>query len=187
MPKFDYEEMEEMLRRWIAANEEAARTKDWSYLGKNFYTEDAVYSWNTGTSTEFVAKGRKQITEWAFGTEMAGLEEWVYPYMRTVIDPNKGELVGFWRQLSPFNGPDGKPYEILGTGGSWFRYAGNFKWSWQRDWFDLGNMFHCFQQMEKNGDLNEVMQERLAGKRGFNGWVSLSDFHWQDGIINRED
>ena len=35
--------------------------------------------------------------------------------------------------------PDGSPYVIAGIGGSWFRYGGNGQWSWQRDFFDVGN------------------------------------------------
>ncbi len=38
-----------------------------------------------------MARGRKQIHEWAFGTEMAGLEHWVYPYVRTLIDDQRDE------------------------------------------------------------------------------------------------
>lgn len=187
MPNFTYEELEDMLERWIQANVDAAKKKDWSDLGNSFYTDDAIYSWNTGTSTEFVARGKQQIVEWAFGTEMAGLEDWQYPYVRTVIDPKRGEVVGFWRQMAPVKGPDGKAYEILGTGGSWFRYAGNYKWCWQRDWFDLGNMFDCFTKMAANGDLNETMQNRIGGKTALNGWVSINDFSWLDTVVDRQD
>ena len=80
MPRFPRQELEEMMRRWVAANDEAGRTGDWSKMS-GFYTEDAIYSWNNGQNWEFVARGRKQIHEWAFGSEMAGLEHWVYPYV----------------------------------------------------------------------------------------------------------
>ena len=43
MPAFPRDEMEEMVRRWVAANDEAGRTGDWSGMSQ-FYTEDAVYS-----------------------------------------------------------------------------------------------------------------------------------------------
>ena len=134
MTAFPRTELEEMLRRWVAANDEAGRTGDWSPMG-DFYTEDALYTWNNGPGWEFAARGRQEITDWVFGTEMAGLEHWTYPYVRTLIDDEKGEILGVWRQLAPDRGPDGAPYEIAGTGGSWFRYAGNFRWSWQRDFF----------------------------------------------------
>ena len=89
MAAFARQELEEMMRRWVAANDEAGRTGDWSKMSQ-FYTEDAIYTWNNGQNWEFVASGRKQIHEWAFGSEMAGLEHWVYPYVRTLIDDQKG-------------------------------------------------------------------------------------------------
>ena len=78
MTAFLRKEMEEMVRRWVETNNEAGRTGDWSKMSA-FHTEDAIYSWNTGPKTEFVDHGRQQIHDWAFGTEMAGLEKWTYP------------------------------------------------------------------------------------------------------------
>ena len=92
MPGFPRDELEEMMRRWVAANDEAGSTGDWSKM-PDFYTEDAVYSWNTGPNWDFVATGRQEIAEWAFGTEMSGLEKWTYPYVRTLIDDRKGEAI----------------------------------------------------------------------------------------------
>ena len=73
MPAFPRDELEEMVQRWVAANDEAGRSGDWSPMAE-FYTEDALYTWNNGHKWEFVARGRQQIHEWVFGTEMAGLE-----------------------------------------------------------------------------------------------------------------
>ena len=111
MPAFPRDEIEEMVRRWVAANNESGRTGDWSKMSE-FYTEDAIYSWNNGPNWEFVARGRQQIHDWAFGSEMAGLEHWTYPYVRTLIDDQKGEFLGFWRQVAPVKDKDGVPYEI---------------------------------------------------------------------------
>ncbi len=47
MALFRREEIEEMVGRWLAANEEAGRTGDWSKLSR-FYTDDALYTWNNG-------------------------------------------------------------------------------------------------------------------------------------------
>ena len=85
MPAFPRAELEEMMRRWIAANDEAGRTGDWGPLAE-FYAEDALYSWNNGPKYEFVARGRKEIAEFVFGTEMSGLEKWSYPYVKVLID-----------------------------------------------------------------------------------------------------
>ncbi len=112
MPAFPRAELEEMVRRFVAANDEAGRTGDWYPLAQ-FYAEDAIYTWNNGAKWEFIARGRKQIHDWVFGTEMEGLEKWTYPYVRTLIDDQKGEVIGIWRQIAPVAGEDGKPYEIV--------------------------------------------------------------------------
>ncbi len=186
MSSYPREELEEMMRRWVAANDEAGRTGDWSKMPE-FFLEDAVYSWNTGDKYEFVARGKQQIAEWAFGTEMAGLEKWVYPYVRTLIDDQKGEIVGFWKQVAPSKDPDDKPYEIAGTGGSWFRYGGNYKWAWQRDFFDHANAGVVFLGMMENGDLTEVMQERMKKGSRMPGWVRRETFDWFGTVVDRED
>jgi hypothetical protein len=185
MPAFPRHELEEMVHRWVEANNEAGRTGDWSKMSE-FYTEDAIYSWNTGPNWEFVARGRQQIHEWAFGSEMAGLERWVYPYVRTLIDDQKGEFLGFWRQVAPVSDPDGVPYEIHGTGGSWFRYAGGFQWAWQRDFFDHANAGAVFGAMAKNGDLTEKMLERMKKGSKMPGWTRRSEFDWFETLADRE-
>ncbi|TFH20758.1 MAG: nuclear transport factor 2 family protein [Myxococcales bacterium] len=189
MPSFPREELEEMFRRFVEANNEAGRTGDWSKMSQ-LYTDDAVYSWNNGSKWEFCARGRKQIGDWAYGTEMDGLQQWTYPYVRTLVDDSKGEVVGFWRQIAPINNPDGEPYEIAGTGGSWFRYAGDWKWCWQRDFFDHSNAGHTFLEMAGNGDLNEIMQDRIKKGSRMPGWIRRkgSDaFHWYETMHERED
>jgi len=177
MPSFPREELEEMVSRWVAANDAAGRSGDWSKMSE-FYTEDAVYTWNNGPGWDFIAEGRQQIHDWVFGTEMEGLESWTYPYVRTLIDDKKGEVLGVWRQLAPLTDPDGQPVEIAGTGGSWFRYAGDFKWAWQRDFFDHINAGVVFGEMAKNGQLNERMQERMKKGHKMPGWTRRENFDW---------
>ena len=186
MASFRREEIEEMVGRWLEANEEAGRTGDWSKLS-HFYTDDALYTWNNGAGWEFVAKGREQIRDWVFGTEMEGLEHWVYPYVRTLIDDRKGEVLGIWRQIAPEKDPEGKPYEIAGTGGSWFRYAGDFKWCWQRDFFDHMNAGVVFGEMAKNQQLTPKMLERMQKGSKMPGWIKRSEFDWYETIVDRED
>lgn len=191
MARFSYEEMQEMVNRWVQANRESGQNgNSWEVMSE-FYTDDAIYSWNYGPKDEFVARGKDQLRDWAFGLEMAGLDGWRYPYIRTLIDPVKGEFVGFWRQLAPEKNPDtGKSYEIVGTGGSWFRYAGNFKWCWQRDFFDLGNATDCFIKMMTNNHLSPGMTARLnklANGERRPGWVKLSEFDWLTTLADPED
>ncbi len=106
--------------------------------------------------------------------------------MRTIIDDQKGEILGIWRQIAPVKDPKGNAYEIAGTGGSWFRYAGNFRWSWQRDFFDHSNAGAVFMAMAKNGDLTEEMQARMKKGSAMPGWVKRNEFDWFETIADRE-
>ena len=75
--------------------------------------------------------------------------------------PLGGAPVGLWKQVADAKKADGTNYEIAGLGGSWFRYAGNFQWSWQRDFFDVGNAGATFMAMIKDGTLLPGMQQRM--------------------------
>ena len=118
---------------------------------------------------------------------MEGLEKWTYPYVRTVIDDQKGEIIGIWRQIAPVTGDDGKPVEIGGTGGSWFRYAGNFQWIWQRDFFDQSCAGAVFMDLMQQGKLSEKMQQRMKAGSRQPGWVKRAEFDWYGTIADRED
>lgn len=155
------EELEEMAERWLEANRVAEETGDWVNTLGALYHDDAVYRWNIGPNEEFVAEGIQQIRDNALGVQMAGFEGWQYPYDRFLIDDKKGELVGFWRQVAPVTRPDGTPIEVAGVGGSWFRYGGDFKWSWQRDFFDLGNVFSVLSEVAAVGGLSEPIKSKI--------------------------
>lgn len=160
MPAFPRAEMEEMVRRWLKANEDAEAAGDWKPMAE-FYTKDAEYTWNLGPNEDFVAKGRDQIRDWCLGTEMEGLEGWEYPYDKVLIDEKQGEIVAFWRQVAPGKRADGTKYEARGIGGSWFRYAGNYQWGWQKDFFDFGNVMQLFMELIQDGKLSAGMQKRI--------------------------
>ncbi|MGB1455724.1 MULTISPECIES: hypothetical protein [Spongiibacter] len=157
------EELEEMMERWLEANIDAEKAGDWTtHLGP-MYTEDAVYGWNIGPNEQFVANGRKEICDVALGYQMKGFEDWEYPYHDIIIDEKRGTVIGFWKQLAPVTAtrPDGSRMEIAGIGGSWFEYAGNFQWSWQRDFFDLGNAKALFFELAGAGVLEPVVKEKI--------------------------
>ena len=169
MPGFAYEELQEMVRRGLVANKQAQERRDWSPLA-DMYTEDATYGWNIGPNEEFMAMGRTEIRDIALGLEMGGLDGWTYPYQKVLIDPVQGEVIGLWKQIADRARPDGSPYEIAGLGGSWFRYAGDWRWSWQRDFFDVGNATALFIEMIKADALSEGMRtriERAASGEGY--------------------
>ena len=162
MPAYPREELEEMVRRWLAANVDSECHGDWiKHLGA-MYTEDAEYSWNMGPHQEFIAEGRKQIEEWALGVHMEGFEAWRYPYDKILIDEKQGEVIGIWRQVAPTKRSDGSDYEVAGVGGSWFRYGGNYQWSWQRDFFDLGNVKALFMELAADDKLEPPVKSRLS-------------------------
>lgn len=161
MPEYPREELEEMMVRWLAANQQAEAEGNWKSLGA-LYTEDAEYGWNMGPNREFIARGRKEIEDWALGAHMEGFEKWRYPYGRVLIDEKQGEVIGIWRQVAPVKREDGSEYEVAGVGGSWFRYGGNFQWCWQRDFFDLGNVKSMFMELAADGKLEPSVKRRLG-------------------------
>jgi hypothetical protein len=154
-------ELEEMVRRWLDANRRAEATGDWKTTLGAHYTEDAEYRWDLGADESFVARGVAEIREVAIGYQMQGFENWTYPYDRVVIDEVKGEVVGFWRQVSPFKRPDGSAYEVPGLCGSWFRYGGGYKWSHQQDFFDLGCVIATLRDLAAAGLLSEPLKKKM--------------------------
>ena len=157
---YPYEELAAMVERWLAANRQAEVAGDWRPMAE-LYTEDATYGWNLGPNDEFMAVGRAEIRDIALGLEMGGLDGWTYPYQKVLIDPVLGEVIGLWKQVADSTRPDGRPCEVAGIGGSWFRYGGNGQWSWQRDFFDVGNATALFFEMMKAGTLSDGMRRRL--------------------------
>ncbi|MGV9408408.1 nuclear transport factor 2 family protein [Nocardia sp. NPDC003693] len=161
MPDFDRAELDEMVRRWLQANKECEAAGDWRPLAE-YYTEDATYGWNYGPKDEFMAVGRDEIRDIAIGLEMDGLEGWTYPYQDVVIDDRSGNVIGLWKQVADAKRADGTHYSPEGIGGSWFRYGGNFQWSWQRDFFDFGNVSALFLEMMTANALSDGMNKRIT-------------------------
>lgn len=115
-----------------------------------------------------MANGRDGIRALALGTEMLGFQGWSYPYQAAIIDDKTGHVFGFWRQVTKFDSPAGKPYEIEGLGGSWFKYSGNRSWSWQRDLFDVGMATAVMLDIMKDGNSYPELDARLAAIRAGN-------------------
>jgi hypothetical protein len=109
--------------------------------------------------------GIDEIRDIALGQEMEGLQGWRYPYRRVIIDDRIGEVVGFWKQVAI--DVDGTEQEVYGIGGSWFRYAGDGKFNWQRDFFDFGHVQVLYLDLMKAGKLSAGMQKRI--ERGMSG------------------
>lgn len=154
-------ELEEMMRRWLDANRRAEETGDWKTTLGAHYLDDAEYRWDIGPDETFVARGVQEIREVAIGYQMAGFEGWKYPYERVIIDEQQGEIVCFWRQISPFKRPDGTYYEVQGGGGSWFRYGGDYKWAEQRDFFDFSCVMATMRDLAAAGYLPESVKKKI--------------------------
>ncbi|MFV0493719.1 nuclear transport factor 2 family protein [Mycobacterium sp.] len=166
MPAFPREELEDWVQRWLEANRSAERTGDWTALA-DFYADDATYGWNIGPKEDVMCVGIDEIRDIALGLEMAGLENWQYPYQKVIVDDKQGEIVGFWKQIA--TDADGVTSEIYGIGGSWFRLNGDVKIEWQRDFFDFGHVQALYLDLMKTGKLSAGMQKRiersLAGEK----------------------
>ena len=177
MTRYDRAEIAEFVERWIEANAECERNKDWTPLA-DFYAEDATYGWNYGTKDDFMAVGRDEIRDIALGQEMAGLDGWEYPYVRTIIDPETGDVLCLWKQTArdTVDPQTGAPYEVHGLGGSWFLYNGRQQWAWQRDFFDFGNVVDLFMRMYEADALTDSMKKRFEGAGGKPaGWYRIED------------
>ena len=61
--------------------------------------------------------------------------------------------------------PAGEPYEVVGIGGSWFGYAGNHEWAWQRDFFDVGSAAATVMRMVTDGNVTPTLQQRFETGR----------------------
>jgi hypothetical protein len=99
----------EMIRRFVAENNRAGSTGDWSAMSQ-FTPRDALYTWNVGLNWEFrraVAGDRRDRVR---GRDARARDRGL-PYVRTLVDDRKGEVIGVWRQIAPETDRDGKPYE----------------------------------------------------------------------------
>lgn len=164
MTALDRARMERFWADWLAINRDAERRNDWSILADS-YAEDATYGWMYTPDEHFMAVGREEIRRYALGTEMAGLDGWHYDYVATVMDETNGMVVGFWRQRAGIEDDQGKEYEILGIGGSWFGLVDTgegVRIAWQRDWFDLGSTATTFLEIAGSGKAPKPLLDRMA-------------------------
>ncbi len=161
MGQYSRAELEEMWQRFIVANEKSEAEDDWQTPLANFYAEDAVWHWKVGYHTQFRAEGRQQIVDYVLGHEMLGFEGWTYPYDKVVVDDQKGEIVGYWNQITPFKKKDGSFYRTNGLGVSWFKYGGNYQWIEQLDIFDTADIGGLIESLGKADLVTEKLKKRM--------------------------
>lgn len=177
-PQTSRAELDEMMRRWLDANRRAEETGDWKTTLGAHYTNDATYRWDLGPDQTFVVQGIEAIRDIAIGVQMQGFEGWTYPYERIVVDDQKGEIVAFWRQVSPYTRPDGTRYEVPGLCGSWFKYGGDYKWSEQQDFFDLGCVIATLRDLAAAGLLPAPLKAKMQ---------MLARGHRMEGYVDRPE
>jgi hypothetical protein len=169
MPSLSRDELENWVERWLQVNRDAEKAGDWKPLA-DFYADDATYGWNIGPKEDVMCIGIDEIRDIALGLEMAGLENWTYPYQKVIIDDKQGEIVGFWKQVvTDLDDEGGTANEVYGIGGSWFRLNADLKIEWQRDFFDFNHVQKLYLDLMKAGKLSAGMQKRiersLAGEK----------------------
>lgn len=158
---FPRHELEEMVRRWAEAGRLAERSGDWAGALAPFYAPDAQVRVHVGADRVYVGRGRQAIAQQMLGEDMEGFEGWTYPHERVVIDETRGEVVVYWRQVSPYRRGDGTPYAVAGLGNSYLRYAGEYQWSYQEDSFDLGQVTALLLELAAEGHLSPSLKRRI--------------------------
>lgn len=180
---FDSDDFDGFWNDWLEINRQAQHTGHWGLMA-SFYEPDASYGWSYSPTDHFMANGREEIRDLALGTEMLGFQGWIYPYQGVIFDERTGQAFGLWRQLTTFNSPAGKPYEIKGLGGSWFQYSGNRSWSWQRDIFDVGMASTAMLDIMRDGNSSPQLEQRIEAIKSGNqpghypSWEAMSAPLW---------
>jgi hypothetical protein len=162
-------EIEEFWDSWLDINRQAERSGDWRVMAE-WYAEDATYGWMYSPDEHFMATSRDEVRDWAIGIEMDGLDGWHYDYVCTMIDEQKQMILGFWKQKSGISNHEGREYEILGLGGSWFGVerqtsgadAGQIKIAWQRDFFDMPSTAHTFMEILSANKAPDTLLKRMS-------------------------
>jgi len=154
MSAYKREEMEEMMRRWLAVNDKAEQEGNWRHLA-DFFSEDCLYGWDTPNG-KYEFRGRETIRETCVGAAMDPYKGWTYPYERVVIDETRGSAMAIWWQTPP-GAPvreDGTPMKVIGA--SYFQYGGNYQWCEQLDLYDYTNITNLIKECVETGVLKEM-------------------------------
>ena len=154
MANYTRDEIEEMMRRWIAVNDKAEREGNWRHLA-DFYTTDVIYGWDTPNG-KYEFNGREAVRETCVGAAMDPYKGWTYPYEKIVIDETRGQAFCTWWQTPPGKPTreDGSEMKVIGA--SWFRYGGDYQWSEQLDMYDYTNITNLILECVDKGILKAM-------------------------------
>ena len=105
--------------RWLDANRRPSRPATGGDSRTSTPRTRRTAGCTPPTSTSWPLAVSRSVTMRS-GTEMAGLDGWHYDYVATVMDEGNRWSIGFWRQRAGIDDEQGREYEMLGIGGSWF-------------------------------------------------------------------
>ncbi len=150
-----------MVERWLEANRRAQDAGDWRPMA-DMYTEDATYGWNIGPHEEFMAVGRDEIRDIALGLRdgRAGRLDLSVPEGAHRPRPGRGHRpveADRRRHATRRDAATRSPGSVAAGSAT----PGDWQWSWQRDFFDVGNATSLFIEMIKADALSEGMKRRI--------------------------
>jgi ketosteroid isomerase-like protein len=149
----EHEERVERVRRFIEANADAERRRDWTVL-RDFYTEDAVYWYDTG-AVETRAEGPDEICRLVLVRDQLGWLNWTFPFEGFAVQGD--QAFTRWWNRGPGTRPDGSPWQVPGM--SHLRFGPDGRFCEQMDLFDLGKLVQLMDEMPEDL-LLPVMRER---------------------------
>jgi hypothetical protein len=139
-------EVEALMERWLSANQEAEKTRDWGVL-MPFYAKNATYCYTIGAFGRREAIGWEQVKALVMERDMEGFDGWTFPYEWLVIDGDK--IMTKWHMVPPFKREDGSEYRILGM--SAIRLDNDLKIVEMEDSMDIAWFFAMVDEMRAAG------------------------------------
>jgi ketosteroid isomerase-like protein len=140
------DEVRALFDRWLAANQQAEATGNWSPLA-DYYAPDAVYRYTLGAFGERVAHGREEIRRVVMERDMTGFKGWTFPYEWVVIDGDK--VMTKWYNQAPYTRADGSPYRVVGM--SAIRLNNDLQIVEMTDNFDLAALLAMIEELRSQG------------------------------------
>lgn len=147
------------LERFIAANRSAEERRDWTVLGE-FYAEDALYEYDTGSSRT-VARGPDEICRLVMVRDQLGWLNWSFPFEAFAVQAD--QAFTHWWNRGPGRRPDGGYWQVIGM--SHIRYADDDHFASQVDLFDMGRLVQLMDEMPRELLLPVMRDKQLPWMR----------------------
>lgn len=150
------EEVEDTVRRFVAAFKQAEATNKWAWLADEFYHQDCRYECPYAGAMPVVARNRDEIRATHYGRDMlVGWEGWTFPYLGWAV--NGEQIITHWMNRGPGKRADGSYFETHGC--SFITYGGQGKFIHQIDLFDLAHQMHLCDELEAAGLLSPQLKQ----------------------------